>query len=330
MVAVLGDLSLYEFMGGAPPTLVELQDRYRRQVAGSPDPAQRWLNWIVRLSGNHRPVGSLQAEVFSHEDGLAARIAWVIGVAWQRRGYASEAAVGLVDWLKRRGVTEVRANIHPDHRSSGSVARRAGLKPTGDTWNGEVVWRADRSARTEPRDPLIVAAYDPVWPELFAQLAGRLRSRLGAAAVRIDHVGSTAIVGLDAKPIIDVQISVASLEPIDAYRDGLEDCGLVWRAANPELTKRYFREKPGDRRTHIHVRAAGSFDEQFSLLFRDYLRAHPERAREYATLKHQLALVLRNDRSAYVEAKGPFIWETIRLADDWAQQTGWTPGPSDA
>jgi GrpB-like predicted nucleotidyltransferase (UPF0157 family) len=87
---------------------------------------------------------------------------------------------------------------------------------------------------------------------------------------------------------------------------------------------------PGNRRTHIHVRAVGSFDEQFSLLFRDYLRTHHQRAREYADLKHRLAAVLRNDRQAYVEAKAPFIWETIRDADDWAQSTGWTPGRSDA
>jgi GrpB-like predicted nucleotidyltransferase (UPF0157 family) len=285
---------------------------------------------VVRLSRDDLPVGSLQGEVFWHEDKLVARIAWVIGVPWQRHGYATEAAGALIDWLDDRGVTEVRANIHPDHHVSGAVARRAGLAPTADTWNGEVIWRRDHPARTGPADPLIISAYDPVWPELFGQLAGRLRARLGSAALRIDHIGSTAIVGLDAKPIIDVQISVASLEPIDAYRGGVESCGFVWRADNPELTKRYFREKPGHRRTHIHVRAAGSFDEQFSLLFRDYLRAHPERGRAYATLKHQLAPLLRGDRSAYVEAKDPFIWETIRLADDWAQQTGWAPGPSDA
>jgi histidine triad (HIT) family protein len=123
MVAVLGDPSLYEFMGGAPPTLVELQDRYRRQVAGSPDPAQTWFNWVVRLSSDHRPVGSLQAEVFGYEDGLAARIAWVIGVPWQRRGYASEAAVAarfsLIDHVARR---PRRSSCH---RSA--PTRRAGI-----------------------------------------------------------------------------------------------------------------------------------------------------------------------------------------------------------
>jgi GrpB-like predicted nucleotidyltransferase (UPF0157 family) len=178
--------------------------------------------------------------------------------------------------------------------------------------------------------PPIVAPYDPDWPGLFAEVAGRLRSELGEVARRIDHIGSTAVPGLDAKPIIDVQISVERVEPMDAYRAPLERCGLVWRPDNPDLTKRYFREQPGRRRTHVHVRRAGSFSEEFSLLFRDYLRSHPDRAATYARLKHGLAPLLATDRPGYVEAKGPFIWETIRLADDWAQSVGWVPGPSDA
>jgi GrpB-like predicted nucleotidyltransferase (UPF0157 family) len=146
---------------------------------------------------------------------------------------------------------------------------------------------------------------------------------------RIDHIGSTSVVGLDAKPIIDVQISVESLEPMDPFRLPLERCGFVWRIDNPERTKRYFRERPGDRRTHIHVRRAGSLDEQLTLVFRDFLRVHAERAHEYAAVKHQLAYLLESDRAAYVEAKGPFVWETLRMANQWAQLTGWEPGPSD-
>jgi GrpB-like predicted nucleotidyltransferase (UPF0157 family) len=123
---------------------------------------------------------------------------------------------------------------------------------------------------------LTVLRYDPEWSVSFAELGGRLRSALGKVALRIDHIGSTAVPGLAAKPIIDVQVSVASLEPIDPFRSPLEECGFVWRQDNPELTKRYFRERPGDPRTHIHVRRVGSFSEQFALLFRDYLRAHPD------------------------------------------------------
>jgi GrpB-like predicted nucleotidyltransferase (UPF0157 family) len=176
----------------------------------------------------------------------------------------------------------------------------------------------------------LIAPYNPDWAASFAGLAGRLRAELGEVAVRIDHIGSTAVRGLAAKPIVDVQVSVASLEPVTAYREQIERCGFVWRADNIELTKRYFRERPGLPRTHLHVRRAGSFSEQFALLFRDYLRTHSDRAAAYADLKRKLAPLLLTDRQAYVEGKVPFIWDTVHLADDWAQAVGWEPGPSDS
>jgi GrpB-like predicted nucleotidyltransferase (UPF0157 family) len=178
--------------------------------------------------------------------------------------------------------------------------------------------------------PVEIVAYDPAWPVRFAELGRDLRAGLGEVALRIDHVGSTSVPGLAAKPIIDIQVSVADLEPLAAYRLPLERLGYVYRADNPERTKRYFREPPGRRRTHVHVRRAGSFSEQWALLFRDYLRAHVEVAAEYAAVKRRLALRFRNDRRAYVDAKGPLLWEIIRKADAWAQVQGWLPGPSDA
>jgi GrpB-like predicted nucleotidyltransferase (UPF0157 family) len=83
-------------------------------------------------------------------------------------------------------------------------------------------------------------------------------------------------------------------------------------------------------RTHIHVRRAGSFSEQFALLFRGYLRAAPEVRAEYEALKRGLARRYRDDRHAYTEAKVPFCWEAIRRADESAQASGWAPPPSDA
>jgi GrpB-like predicted nucleotidyltransferase (UPF0157 family) len=177
---------------------------------------------------------------------------------------------------------------------------------------------------------VIIVAYDPAWPQLFAGLGAALRQALGPVAVRLDHIGSTAIPGLDAKPIIDVQVSVAAFDPIEAYRDPLMKLGFVYRADNPDLSKRYFREKPGERRTHIHVCRAGSWRQQFALLFRDYVRAHDGEARRYAAVKHRLAAQYGEDRQGYTEAKGPIIWEIMQRADRWNQQIGWMPGPSDA
>ncbi|MCA1676385.1 MAG: GrpB family protein [Actinobacteria bacterium] len=174
-----------------------------------------------------------------------------------------------------------------------------------------------------------VVLYDPRWPARFAELGRRLRNALGEVAVRIDHIGSTAVVGLAAKPVIDIQISVAGLEPVDPFREPLERLGFVYRADNTERTKRYFREPPGEPRTHIHVRRVGSFSEQFPLLFRDYLRAHPDECAAYEKLKRRLAAEFPHDGATYTDAKVPFFWEVIRRADDWAQRIGWEPGPSD-
>ena len=175
-----------------------------------------------------------------------------------------------------------------------------------------------------------ICPYDPAWPSLFAALGVRLRDALGSVALRIDHIGSTSVPGLAAKPIIDVQVSVAAFDPVDAYRVPLERLGLVFRSDNTDRTKRYFREAPGTGRTLVHVRRTGSWPEQFALLFRDYLRVHPADCERYAALKRELAREHRDDRHAYTEAKGPFIWEIMARADRWSQEVGWAPGPSDA
>lgn len=179
-------------------------------------------------------------------------------------------------------------------------------------------------------DPIEIVDYDPVWQVEFAEIGQALREALGDAALRVDHIGSTSVPGLAAKPVIDIQISVRSLEPLDAYKAPLERLGLVHRADNPELTKRYFRESPGSRRTHIHVREHGSFSQQLPLLFRDYLRAHPAAAADFAQVKRRWARQFRDDRQRYVSAKEPFVWDIVRRADTWAQSVGWRPGPSDA
>lgn len=88
--------------------------------------------------------------------------------------------------------------------------------------------------------------YDAEWPELFRRFARELRAALQHRANRVDHIGSTSIVCMSAKPILDIQISVTSLEPVEEYKASLESVGFNWRADNPDLTKRYFREVPGN------------------------------------------------------------------------------------
>jgi GrpB-like predicted nucleotidyltransferase (UPF0157 family) len=175
-----------------------------------------------------------------------------------------------------------------------------------------------------------IVPYDYDWRDRFRRLGAGLRSVLGSAAGRIDHIGSTAVVGLAAKPIIDIQVSVSGFEPLDVYRVPIEHAGYVFRADNTERTKRYFRESAGEWRTHIHVRRLGSWSEQFALLFRDYLRDNVAEALRYADLKYSLAARYQDDRQGYTEAKGQFIWEVMNRADKWSQDVGWQPGSSDA
>jgi GrpB-like predicted nucleotidyltransferase (UPF0157 family) len=177
---------------------------------------------------------------------------------------------------------------------------------------------------------IIIAGYDPSWPREFAEIGAKLRGALGATALRIDHVGSTSVPGLDAKSIIDIQVSVLRLEPPDSYFVPLESLGYRFHASNPDLTKRFFREPPGTRRAHIHVRRSGSFDGALNLLFRDFLRSHPDASQEYAQAKYDLAARFQDDREGYVLAKGPAVWSILRRAHDWAQASGWSPGEADA
>ncbi|MFI7503565.1 GNAT family N-acetyltransferase [Streptomyces sp. NPDC049687] len=138
MAAVLDDPALHTFIGGTPSTPAALRTRYERLVAGSPDPAVSWLNWVLREGS--RLVGTVQATVTGEEQ---AEIAWVVGTAYQRRGLASEAAQGLVTWLLEQGVRTIVAHVHPGHSASAAVARAAGLAPTEETQDGEVRWRLD-------------------------------------------------------------------------------------------------------------------------------------------------------------------------------------------
>ncbi|MBN8951188.1 MULTISPECIES: GrpB family protein [unclassified Rhizobium] len=179
-------------------------------------------------------------------------------------------------------------------------------------------------------DRILICDWSAEWAQAFSRKAEAIRAELGHVAKRIDHIGSTSISGLASKPIIDIQVSVASFEPIDALTVPLEKCGYVWRPSNPELTKRYFRENPGDERTHIHVRRLGSWHEQWALLFRDYMRNHADEHAPYVALKRSLAERHGHDRAAYTDGKDDFFWSVIRRADRWAATTGWRPLPSDA
>ncbi|MEU5714816.1 GNAT family N-acetyltransferase [Streptomyces sp. NPDC020403] len=138
MARVLSDPVLHTYTGGAPEDADTLRARYARWTAGSPDPGERWWNWVLRVRADGRLAGYVQATV----RGEQAEAAWVVGAGWQGRGYAKEAARGLVaHLLTTPGVRTVVAHIHPGHTASAAVAEAAGLVPTDEREDGEVRWR---------------------------------------------------------------------------------------------------------------------------------------------------------------------------------------------
>jgi RimJ/RimL family protein N-acetyltransferase len=138
MAAALADPDLHAFIGGAPLSPRDLRARYECLVAGSPDPAVSWCNWVIQLRDPGCLVGTVQATIST--GGLTAEVAWVVGTPWQGQGIATEAARALVAWLGQQSVPAVIAHIHPDHQASAAVAAAAGLTPTEERHDGEVRW----------------------------------------------------------------------------------------------------------------------------------------------------------------------------------------------
>lgn len=171
--------------------------------------------------------------------------------------------------------------------------------------------------------PVEVYDHDPGWALSYRRYEGAIRHALGGIALRIEHIGSTAVPGLAAKPVIDIQVSVADVRDLDAYRPGLESIGMRHRRHPEVIEAREFFRPDGPRVVHVHVVDAGSELERLYLLHRDYLRAHPDAATEYASLKRSLAATHRHARQRYQEAKEPFILRLTFDAEAWAWGTGW-------
>jgi RimJ/RimL family protein N-acetyltransferase len=141
LAGVLGDPALHAFTGGRPDTPEELRRRYAAMVAGPGRPGELWRNWVVRRRADAAAVGTVQATLTRHPGAWTAEVAWVVGVPWQGRGYATEAARALVGWLVEAGVGEIVAHVHPGHAASERVAAAAGLAATDEEVEGERVWR---------------------------------------------------------------------------------------------------------------------------------------------------------------------------------------------
>ena len=164
-----------------------------------------------------------------------------------------------------------------------------------------------------------IVEHHPAWPSLADAEMRRIADALGEVAVRVDHVGSTAVPGLAAKPIIDLQLSVPAIDRVEIYREPLERLGYLF-VPDPESPDFHLFAKPAERpRTHhLHVCEAGSNHELRHLALRDYLRSHADEAAAYAKLKREAAELFPQDRLAYVEAKERYVRDLEARALQWS------------
>jgi GrpB-like predicted nucleotidyltransferase (UPF0157 family) len=181
---------------------------------------------------------------------------------------------------------------------------------------------------------IVIKAYDPEWPRQFETIRASLLDLLVAKALRIDHIGSTSIAGLSAKDVIDVQVTVDTLDTTiirKLVNAGYEHWGKITHDHvppgednNPDLwEKLFFNQPPGERRANFHVRVNGKPNQRYPLLFRDYLRAHPNSAKSIDIIKREIVKRHAGDMETYYDIKDPvydLIWDA---ALEWAECTDW-------
>jgi GrpB-like predicted nucleotidyltransferase (UPF0157 family) len=168
-------------------------------------------------------------------------------------------------------------------------------------------------------EQLQIVPYEAQWALDFETERNRIAAALGALACRIDHHGSTSVRGLAAKPIIDIQVSVERLHPVDAYAVLLAPLGFVHRPHPDDAICPFFhRPREWPHTHHVHVVQLGGAEERRTLAFRDFLREHAEVAAEYEALKRGLVARFNAsssaDREAYAMAKTAFIERVVQIA----------------
>lgn len=167
-----------------------------------------------------------------------------------------------------------------------------------------------------PGSRVVLREHDPSSTARFEAEAAALRRALGPVALAIHHIGSTAVEGLVAKPIVDILVVGLSTEALDGRRQALEALGFRWRGENGIAGRRYLDRPdamaPLGRSAHVHAFAQGHFEIARHLRFRDALRASPELRNAYGALKRALARLHENDGARYQEGKAAFIETALR------------------
>ncbi|SRR6266851_3657320 len=191
---------------------------------------------------------------------------------------------------------------------------------------------------------IVIVPYRPEWPGEFAPAGAALRRCLGERALAIHHIGSTSVPGLAAKDVIDVQVSVESLDLDHEMRAAFEEAGFPIREGAPtrdhlpvgavdrpgDWAKTLATQGRGERRVYVHIRVAGRPNQRYPLVFRDYLRTEPTASAIYSSIKTELAARHPEDIDAYYAIKDPVCDLIVAAAERWAQEQSWSVPPSDA
>jgi dephospho-CoA kinase len=246
------------------------------------------------------------------------------------------------DDVQRRAVADVWLD---NSGSSEALVERA-----REVWDQRITpFARNVSAREVVRPPARLAPADPTWPDQARRIVARLKTACGAKALRVDHIGSTAVPGLDAKDAIDVQVTVESLSAADELGAALLSAGypriehITADVGKPDARSTVARYDHSDetalwqkrvhgsadpgRPAYVHLRVNGWPNQQFALLFVDWLVANPDVREEYLTVKRNAehAAAPDEDIAAYVAAKEPWFLDAYRRAWAWADTSGWRP-----
>jgi len=263
--------------------------------------------------------------------------------------------------IEHRGFTEEDARARIAAQATEEQRRAVAdvwLDNTGSTeelveqarelWHQRILPFARNLETGEPaRARSVLAPYDPSWPQQARRIAARLTTACGHRAVRIDHIGSTAVEGLDAKDAIDIQVTVASLGDADELAEALTSAGYLRLPITADEKKPGSRstvaefDHAGDealwqkrihgsadpgRPTNVHLRVDGWPNQQFALLFVDWLVTNPVVQEEYLAVKRRAEQAASGaDIETYVAAKEPWFFEAYRRAWGWADASGWNP-----
>lgn len=166
-----------------------------------------------------------------------------------------------------------------------------------------------------------VVPHDPAWADAYQTEVHKLSAAFASDQAEFHHIGSTAIPGILAKPVIDIMVVVAKLERVEDWIPKMAVRGYEYRGEAGIPGRQFFRKDTnGVRSHHVHIFEAGHPNIAVQINFRDYLRAHPAEAQAYSRLKQELAARFRHSPEEYTEAKTDFITHINQLAEDWRKR----------